>query len=45
MEDFDGDRGAARKRFLETAFIAARALPAKDLNFFALRLLLQLDPC
>lgn len=44
MEDFDGDREEARRRFMEAAFIAARAMPAKDLNFFALRLLFQVDP-
>jgi hypothetical protein len=44
MEDFDGGREAARKRFLESAFIAERVMSARDLNFFACRLLFQVDP-
>jgi hypothetical protein len=42
--DWKGDREAARKRFLESVFLAERRLPAEDLNFFAWRLLFQVDP-
>jgi hypothetical protein len=37
--DWEGDREAARKRFLESAFVAATVMPAWRLNFFAWRIL------
>jgi hypothetical protein len=43
MEDFDGDRELARKRFLESVVIAEKVMPARDLNFFAWRILYQMD--
>ena len=41
--DWEGDRQLARARFLESVALAERVLPAKDLNFFAWRLLFQMD--
>ena len=41
--DWSGDRELAKQRFLESVFLAERRLSAEDLNFFAWRLLFQMD--
>jgi hypothetical protein len=41
--DWEGDRELARQRFLRSVALALEVLPARDLNFFASRLLYQMD--
>ena len=41
--DWEGDRELARQRFLKSVALAAEAMPAWGLNFFAWRILWQMD--
>jgi hypothetical protein len=41
--DWEGDRELARQRFLRSVALALKVLPAWDLNFFAWRILFQMD--
>jgi hypothetical protein len=41
--DWEGDRELAKQRFLKSVALALEVLPARDLNFFASRLLYQTD--
>jgi hypothetical protein len=41
--DWEGDRELAKARFLKSAALAEWRLSAEDLNFFAWRLLFQMD--
>jgi hypothetical protein len=40
---WEGDRELAKQRFLMSVTLAVEAMPAVDLNFFAWRILFQMD--
>jgi hypothetical protein len=41
--DWEGDRELAKQPFLKSVALALEVLPARDLNFFAWRILFQMD--
>jgi hypothetical protein len=41
--DWERDREMAKQRFLKSVALALEVLPVRDLNFFAWRILFQMD--